>query len=126
MLTKTPRDRVRKQAWGWTTALSPAEHFLEFEKGGVCSKHYHTARMNRFWIHTGRVVIRYWFADEMREVQLGPNDVFDVPSLVVHQFEALTDGTMSEFYYADRGGEVRADDIVRMSDGFRREATEIP
>ncbi len=40
-----------------------------------------------------------------------------IPSMVVHQFQVLQDGEIREEYWADRGGEVRQDDIVRLVEG---------
>lgn len=40
-----------------------------------------------------------------------------VPSLVVHQFQAITDCEIIEEYFPDRGGFIQLSDIERLSVG---------
>lgn len=122
---KRTTARLRKH-WGWTTEIRPDLHFLELEAGGYSSVHAHRARANLFAVHSGIVLIRLWWGTHEETVTLGAGEVFEVPSLVLHQFEVVEAGTMTELYYADRGGTVRSDDIVRFGEGGKKPARSAP
>lgn len=107
--------------WGRTREVvsSPfySKHELEVVAGGFCSIHYHRERANRFIITKGVIEIVEFFGPRYSRYQLGPDNTYDVPSLVPHMFIVHKDGTMIEEYYPDRGGEVRISDIVRLIEG---------
>lgn len=107
--------------WGRTREIidSPfySKHMLEVKAGGYCSLHYHRARANRFYIISGLVEIIEMTGPFVRKTRLGPDNTYDIPSLVPHMFVVLKDGSMIEEYYADRGGVVQRDDIVRLVEG---------
>lgn len=119
MLKLEPCER---KVWGTTRCDCFCEyyshHTLRVKAGGVCSVHYHEHRLNRFKVTSGRVVIVELFGWKHKRTVLGPGDVYSVPSLVPHQFQALCDGQMIEEYMPDRGGRVALDDIIRLSEGF--------
>lgn len=109
------------KVWGRTKELvdSPfySQHELEVVAGGYCSLHYHLDRANRFRVVSGLIEIVEMFGPVVSRRKLGPENTYDVPSLVPHMFIVLKDGVVFEEYYPDRGGEVRRDDIVRLIEG---------
>lgn len=117
------------KVWGWTMELvdSPfySRHALEVEAGGYCSLHFHAQRANRFQMVTGRVEIVELFGPLAVRTMLGPEDTYDVPSLVPHLFIVHEDGTLFEEYYPDRGGSVNRDDIVRLVEGGKLDLTRL-
>jgi hypothetical protein len=107
--------------WGRTREVisSPfySRHELEVLAGGFCSIHYHRERANRFLIMEGVIEIVEFFGPRYARHQLGPDNTYDVPSLVPHMFIVHRTGTMIEEYYPDRGGKVIISDIVRLVEG---------
>ncbi len=119
----TQSQRLRK-AWGWTTEVFHSDrwsaHFLEVEAGGFCSIHVHRNRANIFSVHSGELSVECWFGIHLEAVTLMAGSTYCVPSLVMHRFRCQQDVTCSEYYYADRGGVVDRDDIVRFSEGGKK------
>lgn len=110
-----------EKVWGRTRELvdSPfySRHELAVKAGGYCSLHYHEHRANRFIVVDAEIEVIEFLGPHVRRKRLGPQNVYDVPSLVPHLFSVYRDGTVYEEYYADRGGTVRRDDIVRLVEG---------
>jgi hypothetical protein len=117
---KQPSEWVEK-CWGRTRELidSPlySKHELELVAGGYCSIHYHRVRANRFHLTEGSVEIVQFFGPTFTRHMLGPDNIFDVASLVPHMFIVHKNGRMYEEYYSDRGGVVEREDIVRLIEG---------
>ncbi len=111
------------KAWGRTRKEVESSlfsrHRLEVIKGGFCSVHYHEERANRFIVRTGSIIVVEFFAWRWRRTILGPDNLYDVASLVPHMFQVVKDGVVLEDYWADRGGEVRDSDISRLIEGGR-------
>lgn len=109
------------KCWGrtrcrfWSEFYS--EHELDVSAGWACSLHYHLHRSNRFRVESGSVRIIEAFGPLRRETILGPDNIYDVPSLVVHRFEVIEAGRVIECYWPDRGGRVDLSDIVRLEAG---------
>jgi len=86
--------------------------------GAYCSRHIHTERVNRFMVVSGCIdVVRYTpdGENEMGRVRLRAGDIEDVEALVVHSFEVVEGGIVTEVYYpAYEGAKVRLDDIKRL------------
>lgn len=116
-------EPYEQKVWGSTRCdcfcAYYSHHTLRVKAGGICSVHYHQHRLNQFKIVSGRIVIVELYAWKAVRTVLGPKDVYSVPSLVPHQFQALCDSQMVEEYMPDRGGRVERDDIVRLTQGFR-------
>lgn len=112
---------MQDKVWGRTTELVDSQfysrHELHVVAGGYCSLHYHVARANRFIIVDTEVEIMEFYGPLVKRTRLGPQNVYDVPSLVPHLFAVYRDGLMYEEYFPDRGGVVRSDDIVRLVEG---------
>jgi hypothetical protein len=66
-----------------------------------------------FAVQEGIVVVEFWEGDNKVFNVLGRNDVLVVPSMIWHRFRVLRTGRMVEVYWADQGGEVNKDDIIR-------------
>lgn len=112
-----------RKVWGRTRELidSPfySKHELEVEAGGFCSLHYHRHRANRFLVVSGEIEVVEVFGPQVVRTRLGPENTYDVPSLVPHMFIVYRSGVVFEEYFSDRGGQVRRDDIVRLVEGSR-------
>lgn len=94
-----------------------SRHELKLIAGGFCSLHYHEHRANRFNLLSGVVEIVEMYGPLFCRRFLTPNNIYDVPSCVPHMFLVYKPGEMVEEYYADRGGVVRDDDIIRIFEG---------
>ena len=109
------------KCWGQTreTVDSPyySRHELKINAGGYCSLHYHEERANRFIVTSGLVEIIEMFGPSVRRTVLGPDNTYEVASLVPHLFAVRKTGEMIEEYFADRGGTVRRNDIIRIVEG---------
>lgn len=109
------------KVWGTTECAVESDrysrHLLQLTVGGYSSVHYHQERANRFLIASGSVAAIVWHGWLYSWVTLSADMTFVIPSLVVHQFVALTSGSMIEEYWPDRGGVVKQDDIVRLCQG---------
>ncbi len=66
---------------------------------------------------SGTIEIVEFYATRLVRTLLGPENTYDVPSLVPHMFVVHKNGTLFEEYYSDRGGPVCRDDIVRLIEG---------
>lgn len=110
-----------EKVWGRTRELidSPfySKHELEVEAGGYCSLHFHKHRANRFTVVLGLIEIVEMLGPYITRTTLGPENTYDVPSLVPHMFIVHKTGVVFEEYFADRNGEVRRDDIMRLVEG---------
>lgn len=131
MTTPTIDDLLRPTApqpktWGetWPVIESDAygRYALRGTAGGYSSLHYHRERANRFVVERGTILVWLIYGNTYQEsTPITDGGTFTVPSLVVHGFGVLEDAVLVEEYWADRGGTVRRDDIVRISHGGRVE-----
>lgn len=121
------------KVWGRTRELvdSPyySKHELEVVAGGYCSLHFHEHRANLFRVVSGLIEIVEMFGPFLTRTRLGPENTYEVASLVPHMFIVYKDGVIFEEYFADRSGTVRRDDIIRLVEGGKLEVarlTELP
>lgn len=116
------------KVWGRTRCLVSSEfysaHLLDTNAGCYCSAHFHRERANRFICVSGRIAVVEWMPSGTVRTVLSADMTYDVPSLVLHQFQVLESGLVVEEYWPDRGGTVRDDDIVRLSTGGTLEKDE--
>ncbi len=109
------------KVWGHTRCVYESDvfsgHELEVEQGGYCSVHYHLERANRFIVESGVIAVIVFYAWKTQQHMVTKGKSFDVPSQVVHQFQVYQSGRIREDYWADRGGRVRKNDIVRLAEG---------
>jgi quercetin dioxygenase-like cupin family protein len=115
-------NMMLEKVWGLTTCLlelpSIQVHRIVFNKGGVCSKHYHAARNNAFYVVSGALRVQRFYEPMMVKTDdMLTGDFLVVPAGVVHRFEGITAGVALEIYYP---ADVSTSDIVRLSQGFMR------
>lgn len=118
-----------EKVWGrtreWVDSPFYSKHELEVEVGGYCSLHFHRHRANIFTVLSGTIEIVEMFGPFITRTMLGPENTYNVPSLVPHMFIVHKTGTMLEEYFPDRNGEVRHDDIVRLIEGGKQDLTRL-
>ena len=116
-----PSPNWEEKCWGKTRNILSSDfyskHELQVVAGGYCSLHYHQNRANRFIVKTGSIDVIEFFGPTHRKITLGPDNTYDVPSLVPHLFVVRRDGLVIEEYFSDRGGKVVVNDIVRIVEG---------
>lgn len=109
------------KVWGRTRCVYESDvfsgHELEVEQGGYTSIHWHTERANRLICESGVIAVIVFYAWKIQKHMLTAGKSFDVPSQLVHQFQVYQSGRIREDYWADRGGRVRKNDIVRLTEG---------
>ncbi len=113
---------LMRKAWGAVRHVFDAEtcavSVLQTAAGGVCSRHLHRERINRFIVVTGAIDVVRYSEDatvELSRRTLGPGDIEDVPGGVVHTFEVVEPGIVVEVYMPSfNGATVRLDDIERI------------
>jgi len=94
-------------------------HRINFNKGGVCSKHKHKFKWNGFYVESGKMLVRVWQDDQgglIDETILKAGDFTQVKPGKLHQFEGLEDGVAFELYWA----EFNHNDIERENVGFKK------
>ncbi len=113
---------IAGKVWGQTELIHANGvlefHRIDFQAGGVCSKHKHQFKWNGFYVMSGRMKVRVWQKDQqdlVDETILGPGDFTRVKPGYMHQFEGIEDGVAFELYWA----EFNHDDIQRETIGFK-------
>jgi mannose-6-phosphate isomerase-like protein (cupin superfamily) len=101
-LEAAPLVRVDK-GWGYELWLVNKDYcgkLLHFERGKKCSWHYHRVKDEVFYLHAGRLRVRYGYGDDLAdaaEVVLWPGLAFAVPAGLRHQMEAEEESDLYEF-----------------------------
>jgi mannose-6-phosphate isomerase-like protein (cupin superfamily) len=91
------------KGWGhelWVVNRHYCGKLLHFHQGRKCSWHYHRLKEEVFFLHCGRLRVRYSFDDDLAsasEVLLLPGMAFAVPVGLRHQMEAEQDSDLFEF-----------------------------
>ncbi len=91
-------------------------HRIEVKKGGTCSIHIHSFKINAFIVESGKLLIKQ-FRDNgiIDETILSAGDILECLPNEQHQFIALEETVAYEAYYPISIGGV---DITRYSVGF--------
>lgn len=96
------------KGWGGEKIIVNNEHYcgkvLEIKKGFRCSFHHHLLKREHFYLHTGKLILRTSYSDDLSkadEVIMNRGDVFEVPLTLNHQMEALEDCELFEFSTTD-------------------------
>lgn len=115
-------DEPEAKVWGKTICTVDAapylsRHRLLIDAGGYCSVHWHEHRANLFRVLSGTVRVVWTIGMEIFHQDLTSDMELVVASLVAHQFQCLDAAEMIEEYFPDRGGEVRLNDITRLTTG---------
>jgi len=84
------------KGWGFEHWLANSPDYcakvLHFNKGKLCSFHYHKRKTEHFHVIKNSFIIRYSFGDDLslaESVILEEDDTFYVPRGLRHQMEAL-------------------------------------
>ena len=115
---KTLTGAIQGKFWGSTRCFfensSSEVHYIEANKGGYCSRHYHQNKWNRFIILEGMLKITI-YKEGGEDVTVLTDGMFsDVPPMVEHRFEAMENTKALEVYWTD---ELDPKDIVRQDVG---------
>ena len=99
-----PPMKYVEKGWGYEKWIINKEEYcgklLFFEKGKKCSWHLHKLKDEVFYLHSGKVIIRYGEDDNpelANEVLLEPGQNFYVYTGLKHQVIALEDSEIFEF-----------------------------
>jgi quercetin dioxygenase-like cupin family protein len=86
--------------------------YLKLKKNTFCSLHYHSKKINLFYVLKGKVRIE----TEFGKITLRKNQSFIVTPSLKHRFVVLIDSEMIECAYVNKG-KLNIDDIYRQSEG---------
>ena len=109
--------------WGTTTEILKNPfieiHRAEILKGGVCSDHFHSFKINAFYVESGKLLIRQFLENGMTdETTLESGDLIEIMPNIRHQFEGLDNSMVWEYYYPVGIGNT---DITRFSQGYMKD-----
>lgn len=92
------------KGWGFEKWIVNKEEYcgklLYFVKGKKCSWHYHILKDETFYIHSGKILLRYGDDQELENANtkvLEQGDTFHVYRGLLHQMEAMEDTELFEF-----------------------------
>ena len=118
---KTLIGATQGKFWGTTRCFfensSSEVHYIEADKGGYCSRHYHQDKWNRFIVLDGKLKVTI-YKEKSEDVTILTDGMFsDVPPGVEHRFEALKNTKALEVYWTN---DLDPGDIVRKDTGGRK------
>jgi quercetin dioxygenase-like cupin family protein len=92
------------KGWGFEKWIVNTEEYcgklLYFIKGGRCSFHYHVLKDETFYVHKGKILLKYSEDDDLdnaKGIILSQGDNFHVERGLRHQMIALEDTELFEF-----------------------------
>ena len=92
------------KGWGFEKWIVNCEEYcgklLYFVKGKRCSWHYHKLKDEVFYVHSGKLLVKYSDRDDLNvaiEKILEPGDTFHIYRGLRHQMYALQDTELFEF-----------------------------
>ena len=98
------KPEYHKKGWGYELWIHNDEKYcgklLFFEKGKKCSYHYHKKKVETFYLHSGKMLIKFGNIDDISvcfEKLLTTGDVFEIPIGRRHQMIAIEDSELFEF-----------------------------
>ena len=85
------KSEWEQKIWGKTRCVEHDEgkyskHELQVEKGGFCSVHWHSNKLNKFILKSGQVRIVWSYAWAIHWCDLELDSEFVMPSKIPHQF----------------------------------------
>ena len=94
-----------EKGWGYELWITNNSEYcgklLFFNKNKKCSWHYHVKKDEVFYIHSGKILLKYLeYEDDIakaKEIVLEPGDSFHVSRRMRHQMYALEDTELFEF-----------------------------
>jgi len=96
-----------KKGWGsefiWATNDKYCGKFLNFEKGGKFSMHFHKEKEETWYVQSGKFIIRWIDTDtaKIHEEELGNGSIWHNKPCVPHQLVCVEAGTVIEISTAD-------------------------
>ena len=106
-------EEIRGKNLGWVKIL-----FVR--KGAELSHQYHRLRDELWFVVKGRIKVKLWEKDNypgnLKERELEEGETVFIPKLLVHTCSAMEDSFILELGF----GECREEDIIRLSDKYRR------
>ena len=110
--------RVEKP-WGYELLWACSDRYvgkiLHIDAGHLLSLQYHELKHESIYVLRGRMIFRYRDAEgALVDRVMGPGEAQQVPTGLVHQFEALEDSDVLEASTAHLG------DVVRLQDRYGR------
>jgi mannose-6-phosphate isomerase len=105
--------------WGhellWASTDRYVGKILHINAGHLLSLQYHERKHESIYVLRGRMIFRYGDAPEtLAERTMGPGEAQQVPTGLVHQFEAIEDTDVLE------ASTPHLDDVVRLRDRYGR------
>lgn len=95
---------IHKKGWGHENWIVNNGMYcgklLVFRSGTKCSFHYHKIKHETFYLHKGKLQLKYSLFDDIttaNSVIMLPGDKFEIPQLLRHQMIALEDCELFEF-----------------------------
>jgi mannose-6-phosphate isomerase-like protein (cupin superfamily) len=94
---------IVKKGWGYEKIICNSEFcgkLLHFNKGKRLSFHRHFVKEEYFYLHEGKLLLKYGYDDDIEKTQeliLMPGDSFHVPPGLCHQLIALEESNLFEF-----------------------------
>jgi quercetin dioxygenase-like cupin family protein len=92
------------KGWGFEKWIVNNEEYcgklLYFAKGKKCSWHYHKLKDETFYLHSGKILLKYSDSDKMessKEIILEKGDKYHIYRGLRHQMIALEDTELFEF-----------------------------
>lgn len=114
-----------EKVWGTARHIFSSPHcavsILTTVKGGYCSRHKHSSRVNRFVVSSGSIDVVEYTEDGNSETlrkTLKAGETIDVQAGIIHRFEVNEPGLVVEVYWpSNKYDEVRLTDIERLDAG---------
>ena len=97
--------KLVKKGWGYEKWIINKDLYcgklLFFNEGKKCSWHYHVNKDEVFYLHSGRMIVRYSDSDSLEDAEvtmLEPGMNFYIYPGLRHQMEAIEDSELFEFF----------------------------
>jgi quercetin dioxygenase-like cupin family protein len=97
-------NEIHPKGWGYEKWIVNKPQYcgklLFFNKGKKCSWHYHKIKDEVFYLHSGKLLVRYSDEEninEAKEIILNAGDSFHIYVGLKHQMIALEDSELFEF-----------------------------
>lgn len=103
MITKRLELKNVPKGWGkelWIVNNNKyCGKILEFKAGSKFSMHFHVKKEETFYVLNGKLNLYYFDLTngELKNMELIPGDIIDIPQFNPHRLEALEDSTIIEF-----------------------------
>jgi mannose-6-phosphate isomerase-like protein (cupin superfamily) len=117
--------RIVEKPWGRETIFAETNRYtgkiLFVARGSRLSLQYHEHKSETMYILHGRIRISLGAAaNQLRDVELKPGELIDLPVGTIHSVEALEDSEIIEVSSPE------LNDVIRIADDFGREGTSAP